>query len=104
MDTHTVFEKVLELVGPMTEENEAEWKYEYCRRQNEAPGRSEGEVALRVISDIKREENRITKKFHAEEITCEAFEKAMRTLHDMYHMAARVWNNSPESAAQGWRA
>jgi hypothetical protein len=89
---------------PMTEENKAEWRYELCRKKNEAPGRSEGEVARRVICEINAEKNKITKLFHAEEITLEAFADAIHVLHEMYGMAARVWNNSPESVAEGWRA
>jgi protein-disulfide isomerase-like protein with CxxC motif len=69
-----------------------------------AKGYSDGEAARRVICTVNTEKDRTTKVFHKEKITCEAFADEMHTLNRIYDFAADVWNKSPESAAQGWRA
>jgi hypothetical protein len=96
--------KRLEFAGPTTQENESEWKYEFCRQMNEAPGRSAGEVARRVICEINTEIDRFSKMLNAEEISCKAFANAVSVLNVMHWKAAQVWNSRPESAAAGWRA
>jgi hypothetical protein len=84
--------------------NEAEQLYKFCRQRNEALGRSEGEVARRVICEVEAKQDRVMKMFHAKKISCKEFARTMRILHEMYAMAVQVWNHSPESIAEGWRA
>jgi hypothetical protein len=86
------------------EQEEGSQKFQALFDQAKSQGHSDGESALCTMSAAHIEMNRITELFHAEEITCEAFATAMHVQHWIHDLAAGVWNNSPESAAQGWRA
>jgi hypothetical protein len=86
------------------EQEEGSQKFQTLFDREKAEGHSDGEAALRVIAETHAEKNRITKLLHAEEVTSEAFAEAWHVQHWIYRFAADVWNNSPESIAQGWRA
>jgi hypothetical protein len=72
--------------------------------REKAQGHTDGEAALRVICAVNAEKNSVTKRFHAEAITDETFASEMHVLHRIYGFAAEVWNKSPESTAEGWKA